>query len=416
MPKALSRPAYTLHKASGQARVRIDGKDHYLGEYGSPKSRDDYEDLIAEWLSRQDVTRLTLTINDLALLYLDHAAAYYRKNGEPTSEVGCIRSALRLLIDYAGRTRARDFGPRQFCAFRDSLIDRSDGRRKSGKRTLSRQYINKALRKIVRAFKWAAMNEHVPVSVWQGLTSVEGLKRGRSEAREAERVRPVEDEHVDAVLPFLSPPVAAMVTLQRLTGMRPGEVTAMRPCDVTRRLDGLWTYRPSRFKTEHHDDAERVVTLGPKAQAVLLPWLDRDPEAPCFSPREAVAWQQAQKRAKRKTPVQPSQQDRSKPKRKRELADSYSTDSYRQAIEYAVSRANAALRKQAEADGCDPADVAEIPNWHPNRIRHSVATIVREKYGIEAAQVTLGHAKADVTQVYAERNSKLAAGVMREIG
>lgn len=242
------------------------------------------------------------------------------------------------------------------------------------------------------------------------------MRKGRSAAREAARVRPVDDEHVDATLSYLSPPVAAMVALQRRTGCRPGEVVTLRPCDVTRRLDGLWTYRPSRFKTEHHEDAERVIMLGPKAQAVLRPWLDRDSEAYCFSPREAVAWQQAQKRLKRRTKIQPSQLDRSKAKPKRVPAECYTTDSYRRAIEYAVRSANKALRKQAEADGRGPADVPQIPNWHPNQIRHAVATIVRERHGIEAAQVVLGHAKADVTQVYAERNAKLAAGIMREIG
>jgi hypothetical protein len=30
-------PAYCLHRASGQAVVRIDGKDHYLEKYDTPK-------------------------------------------------------------------------------------------------------------------------------------------------------------------------------------------------------------------------------------------------------------------------------------------------------------------------------------------------------------------------------------------
>lgn len=57
MPKR-SKPAYSLHKATGQAQVRINGKDHYLGAYGSPESREIYEDLIAEWFARSgDVSR-----------------------------------------------------------------------------------------------------------------------------------------------------------------------------------------------------------------------------------------------------------------------------------------------------------------------------------------------------------------------
>jgi len=54
MPKTLRKPAYLLHKPSGQARVRIDRKDRYLGNYGSPESREAYDDIIADWFARQD--------------------------------------------------------------------------------------------------------------------------------------------------------------------------------------------------------------------------------------------------------------------------------------------------------------------------------------------------------------------------
>jgi integrase len=54
--------------------------------------------------------------------------------------------------------------------------------------------------------------------------------------------------------------------------------------------------------------------------------------------------------------------------------------------------------------------------WHPNRLRHSAATIIRQRFGLEAAQVALGHASANVTQVYAERDNGLAAKVMAEVG
>ena len=50
--------------------------------------------------------------------------------------------------------------------------------------------------------------------------------------RETEPVKPVADRDVDAILPFLSPQTRAMVEVQRLTGMRPGEVVLMRGCDI----------------------------------------------------------------------------------------------------------------------------------------------------------------------------------------
>ena len=88
-----------LHTPTGQARVLIDGKTHYLGGYGSPESREQYDDLIAEWLSRQDTSRVTLTIDDLVLMFLDHAENYYRhRDGTPTGEARNMRHALRYLI------------------------------------------------------------------------------------------------------------------------------------------------------------------------------------------------------------------------------------------------------------------------------------------------------------------------------
>ena len=54
--------------------------------------------------------------------------------------------------------------------------------------------------------------------------------------------------------------------------------------------------------------------------------------------------------------------------------------------------------------------------WHPHQLRHTAATEIRREFGIEAAQVVLGHASLNVTEVYAERNRKLAEKVMQQLG
>ncbi len=47
MPRPRSKkPAYQ-HHVSGQARVQLDGKLYYLGEYDSPESRARYFELLA---------------------------------------------------------------------------------------------------------------------------------------------------------------------------------------------------------------------------------------------------------------------------------------------------------------------------------------------------------------------------------
>jgi site-specific recombinase XerD len=150
---------------------------------------------------------------------------------------------------------------------------------------LCRTEINKRIGRIRRMFKWAVAEELIPASVMESLRAIDGLRRGRSEARENPPVRPVDDAHVDAILPLVGAPVAAMIRLQRLTGMRPGEVVQLRPCDIDR-SDDIWFYSPARHKTDYLGHEKQVV-LGPQAQAVLQPFLDRPADAYCFSPQEA---------------------------------------------------------------------------------------------------------------------------------
>jgi integrase len=187
-----------------------------------------------------------------------------------------------------------------------------------------------------------------------------------------------------------------MVELQSFTGMRPGEVVRMTMREIDRSEDP-WIYRPERHKTAERGRT-REIPLGPRAREILKPWLRADPDAPLFSPMELEEARQATRRECRKTPRTPWARARSrkkKPKRSPRLL--YDKDSYGRAVRRACIKAG-------------------VPPWSPNQLRHSFATRVRRQLGLEAAQAALGHAKADVTQVYAERDRALAAKVAREIG
>lgn len=104
MPITKKVPAYLHHKASGQAKVRIDGRDKYLGRYGSPESRAAYEQVCRDWVLKNDRSNAGLKIGELCLRYLTFAQSYYRKDGKETSEVGHMRIALRVLVATHGRT------------------------------------------------------------------------------------------------------------------------------------------------------------------------------------------------------------------------------------------------------------------------------------------------------------------------
>ena len=109
----------------------------------------------------------------------------------------------------------------------------------------------------------------------------------------------------------------------------------------------------------------------------------------------------------------------------------YKTDTYRCAITRACDRAfpppaplareenetvEAWRKRLTKAQKAELRAWRKAHCWHPHHLRHSYGTQVRKDYGLEEAQILLGHSKADVTQIYAERDMRKAADVARKIG
>jgi integrase len=383
-------PKYRRHKATGQAVVTLSGKDFYLGPHGSKASRMQYDRLVCEWLEagRRLPAQVTdLTVIELASRYWKFARSYYRKNGKATGTLAHIKVVLRLLKETYGNTPATEFGPLGLKVLRRKMVEAGH----------SRKYVNKQIGHLTRVFKWAAAEEMIPATVYQSLQAVPGLRQGRTAAPDHDPVMPVPEADVQAVLPHLPAIVSDMVRLQRLTGCRPEEVCIVRPCDLDRSQE-VWEYRPEFHKTQHRG-RERAIFIGPKGQAILRPYLLRAAGAYCFSPIEAEKARREEAHANRKTPLSVGNRPGTNRSRKprRPPKDRYTTDSYRRAVHRAC-------------------DLAKVAHWGVNRLRHSAATEIRSRFGLEAAQVALGHAQADVTQVYAERDAQLARNVMQQIG
>jgi integrase len=238
-------PKYRKHRASGQAIVTIEGRDIYLGPHNSKASRLEYDRIVTEWLAAGRKLPVSLGEIDLSVVevlarYKKFAKLYYRKDGRPTGEWENIERAIKPVQELYGRTPAKEFGSLALKAVREKMI----------KADLSRGVINARIARIKRVFRWAASEELIPATVVGKLETVAGLEEGRSEAREAKPVLPVPDEIVDKTLPRLPQVVADMVRLQRLTGCRPGEICALRPCDVDRTGE-IWCYTPAGHKMEH---------------------------------------------------------------------------------------------------------------------------------------------------------------------
>jgi integrase len=381
--RAPRTPKYRLHRPSGLAVVTIGGRDRYVGRYGTPESRAEYDRLIAEWLlaGRQAEhvpggNADDLTVSELCVQYLEWATGYYVKEGEPTSEVKNIKRAIRKLRGLYGHTPARDFGPLALKALRNQWI--IDGLTRSG--------CNRLTAVVKRIFRWATEQELVMPSVFHGLAAVSGLRKGRSAAPDNPPVGPVPVEILEATLARLSPMLRAMVEVQLHTGMRPGEVIHVRGSDLD--MSGpVWTYCPRRHKTEHAG-RDRVVFIGPRAQSLLRPWLRPDPDGYVFGPaqnREAIRAAGA-----RPEPV-------GRPRRRRTFKDHYTPQYY-----FLV------IRRACEKAKVDP--------WSPNQLRHSAGTLIRSKFGIEATRTILGHSNPSVTLIYAERDLDQARRIMGEIG
>ena len=79
------------------------------------------------------------------------------------------------------------------------------------------------------------------------LATVPPLLRGRCDARESESVRPVDWADVEATLPHLPRPVAALVNLMRHSNCRAQDVVALRGGDLTVQGE-LWAFRPESHK------------------------------------------------------------------------------------------------------------------------------------------------------------------------
>ncbi len=393
MPRVRRTPSYRLHKARNCGVVTIDGKDHYLGPYDSPESWERYYQILADWAGNGQTSPPSpardageQTISQLIALYWRFAQGWYVKDGELTDAIYGVKAALRVLREMYGSTLIRDFGPLRLQALVRHMVGKG----------WSRKYCNDNLGRIKRVFRWGKSQEVVPSTVYQDLLTVDGLRVGRTKAKESRPILPVDAKTVDATLPHLSPVVADMVRFQRATGARPSEVCILRPVDVDRSGD-IWEYRPGSHKTEHHG-RERVVFIGPRAQAVLRPYLLRPADSYCFSPAEAVEQHRAKLRSERRSKLTPSQAARKRKRRPRRRAGlHYTKDSYRRAIERVCKREDILL-------------------WSPNQLRHAAGTEARAAFGLEGAQVMLGHAKADVTQIYAERDKRLAIEVARKIG
>lgn len=360
-------PKLCRHKASGQGYVtdpRV-GQEVYLGLWGAPETVTAYDRWCRDYLAAGGKAEpppaprppARVSLGQLFERHLDFAEREYVKHGAETSEVRNFRMAARAVLavcDPGGA--AEDFGTADFKRVRESVAAR-----------LSRGSVNGLMSRVRRVWAWAVEEQLLPAPCWHALLSVRRARKGRG-GKERPAVVPVAWGVVQATLPRLREAHRAVVLLGWHGAMRPGEVVRMLAGEVDTSREP-WLYRPGSWKTDRYEGLRpREVFLGPRARDVLRPWLAR-----CRRPEDPVF-------------------------RGRFPGTHLSATTVRDAVRLACM------------------EEPEIEHWSANRLRHAQATEVRKRYGLEAAQVILGHAKADVSQVYAQRDRELAARVIEDLG
>lgn len=236
-------PAYTHHKPTGQARVRVDGRDYYLGKYGSVESRRKYGELIAKLASGLNIDGERakagatvepgqFTVNELCLAFMRHAATHYVKDGQQTDEIDCLKSAIRSLVELYGHEFVNRFGSLALKAVRANYVGKG----------WCRKYVNSSVNRVRRIFRWGVENELVEPTTLQKLEAVSPLLAGRTEAPDYAPRHPVPKEQVDAVRDVLSQCHRDLIDLQLLTGTRSGELLKLTTGMIDRSGD-IWTAR-----------------------------------------------------------------------------------------------------------------------------------------------------------------------------
>lgn len=372
------KPPRLCRNTDGRAFIYhrlIPNKGHrlWVGKWGSDESLARFEEYIGRLREHQQDETVPvhrhMTIAELSVKYLEFCQGYYSKDGKPTNEFLGVRDSVLHFCNTTEEMGVDEILPRHLIEFQDYLIGLDH----------ARKTINQHVGRIKRMIKWACSRGYAPAIKHHEMLCVEGLKKGRSKAREPGKVLPADLQSVQAVLPFLSPPIRGMVQIQYLCGMRPEEVCGMCGKNIQMGND-IWLYSPQEHKGEWLD-LSLIKAIPKAAQEVLRPFLRDDPEEYLFRPADGRAW--AYERMRKGKP-------RKKKSRPRKYNPCYCTAAYGRALKTGF--------ELAKKNG-----VTAFTPFSPNQLRHAIATEIRKRHGQQKAQVWLGHRHLSTTAIYAER-------------
>ena len=378
MPKLINRNP-KLGKNGNYAVIRYKGKTHRLGKHGSPEALIAYNRFCVE-LQTNPVFLETkngrdITLDEMVAAYLDYANRRFGK-----TEYNHYRTALSFAVEIYGDQPADVFSYQNLRTVRNEMT-------RSGR--FCRDMINKYVGRIRTAFSWGVENGMVDPGTLAKLRILRPLERGELGTFDHDGREGVPIEVVRITLRYTSPTVSAMAQVQTMTGLRPSELCKMTVGDIDRSDPDGWVYVMKKHKTARKTGKKSIV-LGKEEQALILPYLEgKSLENAVFSPRTAMREHFATRRVNRQTKIPPSQVSRDK--RNEGFIDQnyhefYDSDSYREAIQNAISAAN----KVGE----------NVPHWTPYQLRHTAGTETSRTLGRDKAQTLLTHKSSAMTARY----------------
>ena len=348
-------PKYCLHKATGQAYVHLAGADQYLGKHGTPESLRKYASLIAQHCAGAVLERGSPATVSTALTITELALAYVRHAQTYYVKNGKTGGEFTC-IKSALRPLLELYGDLPAGDF--GPIALKSVRQKMVDACWTRRYCNHSVGRIRRMYRWAIGNELIEPTVLLKLESLTPLLPGRTSARDNPARHAVPQESIDLVRGIVGQRNKDLIDLYILTGCRPGELLKLTGEMIDRTTHpGVWVATLKDHKTAHKGK-QRVLVFGPKSQAILQRYLQADPTKRLFPIGRAT---------------------------------------FTRIIRFACLELG-------------------IPVFTCHWLRHTAACRVRADGGLDVAQVTLGHANASMTQLYAGLDLTKAVDFARDAG
>lgn len=258
--------------------------------------------------------------------------------------------------------------------------------------TKCRDQVNNRKNRLLRFFRWCVEYEICTSAVITRLECVASIGATHPGVRETDEVTSVPDEHVRLTMEASRPELRRAIEIQALTGMRPGELLLMRVCDLrAERIPDdagehhiVWNYRPHWHKTKGKVKRfQRIIPLGPEGQMILREQVEARFAQPELFERHGTAVGLG---------GLPRLGD---PNDSRRLWPWQTVGGYRSVIGKAARRAG-------------------VPEWAPNRLRHSRLTFAARRGGVKLAAAVAGHTDEKTTQANYIDFDNQAAGLFAQ--